>query len=261
MGVVGSARRFRRRGWTAGAATVLLAVAVSGCGSSDNKQASSRKAATTAPTTTTAVTTTVPPPTTAPSTERAPTEPSTDATTETTEPPPVCVNSTDPRCGDFRWEPSPSANQPITIDSVVVDPPHPIAGQTVTVTIQWSDPDADVASPDYGFCDGNGCNSGPIAACAAPRPGTVPTGPWTLPPRSPGAGTLVRQLQFPIAGTFTWSTGVNTNSSTVRDFARDHAQFSTGFCSTLPDPYGSYIEVSDSITVLPESPPFPTIPQ
>jgi hypothetical protein len=249
-----------RRAWAAGVVAVLLVAAVGGCGSDDNQRVSSRKAnvvTTAAPTSGTAATSTAPartspapttiaPATTeAPSSEPPPTEPSTDGVpidpggVPVPVDGPVCVNSFNPRCGPFRWEPAPPANQPVTIDSVVLDPPHPIAGQNVTVTIQWSDPDADLAHVD-GSCDGNGCVY-VAAACAMPV--NPPSGPWSPPPPRPGAGTLVQTLQFPVAGTFDWEVDFFTG--------RD------GFCPSFPpDPYTSRATVSDSITVV----DFPTIP-
>ena len=249
--------RRARRGWSRAVAAVLLATVISGCGSSDNKQASSRKAkeTTTAPTTTTSAPTTSVAPTTTATTQPPSTgPPSTDATTETTEPPPECHNSFDPQCGPFRWEPSP-ANQRILVESIVVDPPHPVIGQAVTVTIQWSDPDADLAYVLERCGDVDGC-AHPLASCTPPL--HPPTGPWNPPPPSPGRGTLVEHFHFPAAGTYGWTISIITRSSTVP------LQL---FCGHS-DPYGSYIKIpgidsveSLPITVLPELPPFPTIPQ
>ncbi len=262
-GLVSLNRRHPRHGLAAGAVAVLLIVAIGGCDSEDSQQASARKAQgnTTAPTTTTAAPTTTtapeittPPTTVLAATEPPPTEPSTDVLPPPdVQPPPVCLNSTDHRCGDFRWDPTPT-NQPVTIDSVVVDPPHPIAGQTVTVTIHWSDPDVDLAYSESA-CNGAGtCDPQPAVACPFAR--NPPTGSWSPPPPGPGAGTLVEQWPYEVAGTFTWSIRIATYSSAVQAFARDHDQFSGGRCGGLPDPYSSYIEVSDPITVN----NFPSIP-
>jgi len=240
------------RAWVAGTVAVLMVVAVGGCGSSDDKPTSSRVAnvtTTTAPPTTTAAPATTAPPTTTARTEPSPTEPPADATTESTAPPPECLNSTDPRCGPPHWESSLPANQPVHIDSVVVDPPHPIAGQNATVTIHWSDADADGGFLSA-YCDGIGCNGGPAIAC--PILLHPPTGPWTPPPASPGAGTLVGTLEFPVAGTFTWSVRIATWNSAPAAHG-----FSPGRCTPLPDPYASLIDYSDSITVLPA---FPSLP-
>lgn len=167
------------------------------------------------------------------------------ATDETVVPTvPQCVDSFDPQCGEFRWEPSPPANQPIHIDAVVVDPPNPIAGQPFTVTIQWSDADADVPAPAYHYVCDTQCVMGDPLPLACDPPFPTPAGAWTLPAPRPGAGTLVESLYFPVAGTFTWEIGIATASSAIQDRARD-----SGACAGLVDPYSSWTVVSDSITI------------
>ena len=170
-------------------------------------------------------------------------EPAVDTTTETTVAPvPQCVNSFDARCGEFRWDPSPDANQPIHIDAIVLDPPHPVAGQPFTVTIQWSDPDADIPAPSY-FCSAQCVYNDPLPLpCGGLHP--QPAGAWTPPAPRPGAGELVESLYFPVAGTFTWEIGFGTSSSAIRDLARD-----AGDCVGLIDPYSSWTVVSGSITI------------
>jgi hypothetical protein len=144
----------------------------------------------------------------------------------------VCLDSFDPQCGAFHWEPAPT-NQPVQIDSVVVDPPNPIAGQPVTVTIHWSDPDADNATVTSAV-DGAGglIDDSALMVCS-----NRPTGAWSLPAPHPGHGTLAYQLHFPVAGTFAWTIRLTSWSSTQT--------FACG-----GDPYRSYASVSDSITVV-----------
>jgi hypothetical protein len=167
----------------------------------------------------------------------------------------VCVNSTDPRCGDFRWDPAPPAQELAHIDSVEVDPPHPVVGQEVTITVHWSDPNADIFVGPLEICDGQGPGGVCLAASVAAPPchGTA-YGPWTLPPARPGAGTFVGRFTYHTAGTFTWLLDGFTESSAFGEFHRDHD-------ACVRDPYESGLGASDSITVLPELPPFPTIPQ
>ncbi len=264
-------RRHPRRGWVAAMVAILLVVAIGGCSSEDNKQASTLKTKQTTsapPTTSRGTTTTAAPDTTAPpttalvATESPPTKPPADGVLIDHGGVPVelpaCVNSVAPQCGEFRWEPSPT-NQPITIDSITVDPPRPIAGQTVTLTVHWSDPDADNAYMTAD-CDGAGCpplcdgNPCPIVIVDPPAcsPEKVARGPWTPPAPLPGSGTLVEELQFPTAGTFTWTVHLNTASTAMWDLQR-----TTGATCGLSDPYASSTDHSDKITVLPQ---FPTIP-
>ena len=143
----------------------------------------------------------------------------------------MCRNSFDPQCGAFHWDPTP-INQPIHIDPVAVDPADPIVGQPVTVTIHWSDPDADIPMVTT-FCDGTGCVASDPAVHPCPR---LPTGPWTPPLPNPGAGTLVEHLHFPTAGTFNWEIELTTFSSTSR-------------ANCTSDPYVSTTTVADSITI------------
>ena len=150
--------------------------------------------------------------------------------------------------GEFRWEPSP-ANQPLHIDSVALDPPHPITAQTVTVTIHWSDPDADIANVSM-WCTG----VGPCAAASFPSPircDLYPKtyGPWAPPPPRPGSGTLVEHLQYQTAGTFNWEYEIFTTSSAVEGFARDHSACVPG------NLYSSSGSASGSITVVDLFPP------
>jgi hypothetical protein len=99
----------------------------------------------------------------------------------------ACRNSTDPRCGSFRWDPDPGPNAPLTIE-ITKSPAEPKVGQVVTFTVHSSDPDA---GPIYSThsCEAGesfGDEDSPPTRC----PGScVPPGygPWTPPPRQPGS--------------------------------------------------------------------------
>lgn len=110
-----------------------------------------------------------------------------------TTPAPVCQNSTDPACGDFRWEPAPAANQPLT--AAFVDAPATAAvGEAVSFSVAWSDPDAQL-SFDYFSADGVAI----ARDCAIERR----YGPWTPPDAAAGSGELSYSHTFTEAGTYT----------------------------------------------------------
>lgn len=98
--------------------------------------------------------------------------------------PSPCRNSFEPRCGDFFWDPPPR-NAPARID-VRFDPPLPIAGQPVTVTLRGEDPDAlagsftftsTCRSDDFGVCG----NSLPSRPCGQGTRPLTPHGGWEPP--------------------------------------------------------------------------------
>jgi hypothetical protein len=110
------------------------------------------------------------------------------ATTTTTL---VCRNSTDPRCGDFRWVEDPGPNQPATME-VRFEPEHPVAGEEVRFYMTARDPDA--AHVGAFSCTGFG-DEVPTCISATSFARDDPTqkwcasekyGPWELPPRGPG---------------------------------------------------------------------------
>lgn len=164
-----------------------------------------------------------------------------------------CNFSFDPACGSWYWDPSPH-NQPAIIDNVQIDPPNPIAGQTVTVTVTASDPDADAIFIDALFCSGEDQGS-----CPAPAPVTAnpksrcdrnPAGPWGLPEPRPGSSTQSFTQVYTEPGTYFWSVGVTTGLSTYPAFGQMH-----GPCSPF-DPFVSGAYSSGTIVVAsPWSPP------
>lgn len=132
----------------------------------------------------------------------------------TTVPAPSCQNSTDPACGDFRWEPAPPANQPLTL-SFVDAPAEVPAGTPVTFTVTWSDADArldwDHFSPD-GVALASGC-------VAEPR-----HGPWTPPDPDGGSGTLTYSHTFDAPGTYTVLVSAGAGDCNGPYYSEDHAE-------------------------------------
>lgn len=189
----------RRRRWLLGSGMALavstLSIAMLTGGHetqlavTDDPTASSSTSSTTEPTSDTSPDTTEPTPS---STTEAP-----PATTSTTEQPPVCRNSTDPRCGPFYWDYDPATwpNKPLEI-SVTSSPATVVAGEPVTFSIRFFDPD--VAGADncahgwfqgsspgtdddmgYSFADGEYDFTCAMPGCAIQR---QPYGPWDPPP-------------------------------------------------------------------------------
>ena len=97
----------------------------------------------------------------------------------------ACVNSTDPACGEFRWEPDPG-NGPLSLgtDGVIDLAP----GQSTTIVVDWADPDA-VLEFDHFTTDGTLVGGG---CSMTPR-----YGPWTPPAPTGGAGTLTYPYTAP----------------------------------------------------------------
>ena len=110
------------------------------------------------------------------------------ATTTTTSPPATtattvdpCRNSTDSRCGPFRFDPQPGADRPMTVD-VTVEPAAPVAGQPVVFHINLTDPDG-VSYNGTNFNFGNsGIGGSTPETCAK-------FGPWDPPARNPASAT------------------------------------------------------------------------
>jgi hypothetical protein len=92
---------------------------------------------------------------------------------------PVCHDSLDPACGEFRWEPAPQANQPLTLSADAVPPLAP--GQSTEITVHWADGDALLS---YYDSDADG------AMLGQPCQGERRFGPWTPPAPDGGSGTV-----------------------------------------------------------------------
>lgn len=148
----------------------------------------------------------------------------------TTTAPPVCRNSTDPRCGDFRWDPLPN-NQPLTVN-VSFSPAAPKAGDSVTFNVDVSDPDHAVTSNcavvEYG--DGN---SEPPSPCPAPTCGPA-HGPWDPPAAQPGSQTFTYTHVYGAAGSYTAKFVFHTDKDTR---------------CPQPDPYGNTQPAEKAVVV------------
>jgi hypothetical protein len=135
----------------------------------------------------------------------------------------ACRNGNDPRCGPFRWDPSPGPNQPLDVE-VNVAP----EGTQARFTFDVRDADHSVsencAHLDYG--DGQ---SEPLPCNPAPCPPAF--GPWTPPPKEPG------QRQFVFRHTYN-QPGEYTAKFTFRN-DRDRC----------PDPYGNSQSSEIKVTV------------
>jgi hypothetical protein len=115
---------------------------------------------------------------------------------------PVCRNSTDPACGEFRWDPAPAANQDLT--AAFVDVPATVtAGEPTTFFVAWSDPDATLAYDMF---------SADNALLAQPCQIENRFGPWTPPPAEPGSGELSYTHTFEAPGTYTVAVALATGA-------------------------------------------------
>jgi len=103
-----------------------------------------------------------------------------------------CRNSREPVCGDFRWDPAPAANQPLSA-SFTTAPTTAVAGQPVAFAVTWADGDA-ALSFERLSTDGTALAS---SCSLLPRHGS-----WTPPARVPSSGTLSYSPIFPAAGTY-----------------------------------------------------------
>lgn len=143
---------------------------------------------------------------------------------------PTCLNSTDPACGDFRWDPQPAPNQPIE-GGFTEAPATAVVGETVTFAVEWADPDAAYVA-DYFSTDGVGLG---IACTQEVRR----FGAWTPPAAAPDSGVLVYSHAFDAPGTYEVIVSIQT--------AADAS-------STCDDPYASVANLSHTITVAAPTP-------
>lgn len=100
------------------------------------------------------------------------------ATVSTVDP---CRNSTDPKCGPFRFDPQPGADNPMAVQ-VSTEPASPVAGQPMVFHITLTDPDG-VSYDGTNFNFGNsGIGGSTPEACAK-------FGPWDPPAPDPASAT------------------------------------------------------------------------
>ena len=149
-----------------------------------------------APTSTTTSSTPVPPP----------------ATTTTTL---YCHNSSDPRCGPFRWDPDPGPNQPLTV-ALSYEPKIVHVGDPVVFHLVASDPDAEIVHRVMRFSDAPEPTLAPAAYC------TARYGPWTPPAPSPDREAFDETHVYSAPGVFTvnayaWSMDASVGADTCHD--------------------------------------------
>lgn len=152
---------------------------------------------TTAPSATDAATTTTvapaPVPTTAPpsTTQKASTTPTTAL---------ACHNSYNAACGTFRWSPAPAPADAWTMRITPSDS-QPVAGQEVTFTVTYSDPNAAVVTDcptavEYG-------DMSLSTGCSIDTQCTTRYGAWAPPPKHPSSGTIVLKHTYTSPGPYT----------------------------------------------------------
>jgi hypothetical protein len=151
-----------------------------------------------------------------------------------------CRNSTDPRCGAFRWDPDPGPNAPFDV-SVSFTPAHPHVGEQVTFFVRAVDPDAKWVwgvARDFGDPGGAVAIDGSSMIADAYPDYCAPAkyGPWTPPPRRSSDETF----GYPERGV----THTYTAPGTYK--ARWSLRSDSTACG-LHEPYGSF--GSESVTV------------
>lgn len=116
----------------------------------------------------------------------------------TTAPPPTtvaCRDSRDPQCGEFRWDPPPAPNQPLTAGFVDA-PTTATVGQEVLFIVSWADPDATLSFANFSVTTEGGVGLG--QACTQEQR----YGPWTPPPPAGGSGEVEELYTFSAPGTY-----------------------------------------------------------
>jgi hypothetical protein len=109
----------------------------------------------------------------------APTTTSTTAPPTTTTTVDPCRNSTDAKCGPFRFDPQPAADRPMAVE-VTVEPAAPVAGQPMVFHITLTDPDGvSYDGTTFNFGDSGIGGSSP-ETCAR-------FGPWDPPALDPAS--------------------------------------------------------------------------
>jgi hypothetical protein len=119
---------------------------------------------------------------------------------------PACRNSTDPACGPFRYDPTPT-NEPATIEVTSVNNAMPHPGEVVAITVFAADPDAvPIAECGIGVTFGDGESEPPcLPGCVAPG-----YGPWDPPPPEPGEEAELFEHAYAEPGIYTVTFTVHT---------------------------------------------------
>lgn len=120
-----------------------------------------------------------------------------------------CRNEqTNPACGEFRWDPAPGPNQPMSV-SVTFTPGQPKVGEVVTFRAVAEDPDAKIwegANRIIDFGDAN--NPQELSTHGDCFEGY---GPWTPPPPRPDRLETTLQHTYSAAGTFNVTFGFQSS--------------------------------------------------
>jgi hypothetical protein len=146
----------------------------------------------------------------------------------------ACQNSTDPKCGEFRWRDGrPGPNLPLTVKVSVAPPGVVKVGQQVVFVVDVEDPDAKIENCNFfvSYGDGNPDGGGGCErhmTCWA-------HGPWDVPPQTRG----VERKEYSYAYT---KPGVYT----ARFAFSSHTE---GMCVDF-DPYASKGKASVVVTVV-----------
>jgi hypothetical protein len=144
-----------------------------------------------------------------------------------------CVMSHDRACGPFHFDPPPAPDQPLRF-SVTVSPPHPTAGQTVTIHVVMDDADGPIGCVSS-WSDGvmgttNDC--GTPTACDR-------FGAWPPPPPSAGHRAQDFTETYRTAGHYTFQIHVQPNPTPCVDARTGRGE----------SPYQSAGSASTTITV------------
>jgi hypothetical protein len=130
-----------------------------------------------------------------------------------------CHNSTEPRCGEFLWDPAPGDNAPL---SVSIEPTSSDihVGDTVVFHVEASDPDGhidDASGCGYAVGFGDGEHSG---GCRRPAECGGRYGPWSPPARVAGSysGNFTHTYTSP--GRYNVDIGLNLNGGSCYDVYR-----------------------------------------
>lgn len=148
----------------------------------------------------------------------------------------VCHDSYNPACGSFRWSPAPAPASPVSVN--IAYSPNPVAGQEVTFTVTYSDPNAVVVTScpsmlDYGdFSLSQGCSVD--TSCPQTR-----YGPWNPPGKNPSSGTVQYRHTYTNPGSYTFSVKYPAGTGCY-------------------DPYAAVLSGTVTITVDQPSPPAST---
>jgi hypothetical protein len=235
--------RTRRRAGVIALVAVLVGAAVTAAIALTSPSSSKRVAATGRTTTTESTlpvfdSTTVPPetvPTTTPVTAAPATTTPVAAPATTSSLP--CRNSSDPRCGTFRWDPPPGANAPLNV-SISYTPQNPQSGQEVIFTVHVVDPDASPIIAGEQTCNPPGYGDVGTSRCtpSCAQPGY---GPWTPPARQQGTGTFTYKHTY-------------SNTATQDQTFTAHFWFAS-FATPCPkNPYASAADSTIQVTVSPQ---------